>query len=456
MTPRSKRLVEYLSTLSKGTLPPQLLESATIALMDSVGCGLYGSRQRCGQIVNAFVLSEKSHGSATLYGCAFPVTPARAALANGTSTHGFEFDDTLYSQAHAGAVVVSSALAAAEQAQASGSQFLAGIVAGYEMMGRLVQALGIDHSIRGYHTTGVAGPVAATIAAGTVMGLDADQLLSAVGNACSAASGIKAFIQGTGGMTKRMHAGRAAESGVVACELARLGFTGPLEAIDGPFGLLQVIGTPGAHPELLDEALGAAFVINNTWVKLYPCCAGNFTALNALESLKHDHGFTAAQVKEIHIHTFRRGVVQNGGRNPKDSMAAQYSLPYCAAVAVAKNARDPAVFSEAQLQDPAIRELAARTVLSVDDELERIYPAQLGARVEVSLMNGQIVEATVLDPHGSPAHPVKPAEIEAKFRQLAASVKSPATIDRILAAVRALPVAPSLDALSSALREENI
>ena len=454
MTNRSKRLVEFLAGLPAENPGPALTGKATSALLDNLGCGLFGARQRWGQIVNKFVLSERSHGNATLFGSPNPVAPARAALANGTSTHGFEFDDTLYAQSHPGAVVVPAALAAAEQVQAPGALLLVGIIAGYEMMGRLVQALGIDHGNRGYHTTGVAGPIAATVAAGLIMKLDVDQLLSAIGNACSSASGIKAFTQGTGGMTKRMHAGRTAESGVVACELARHGFTGPLAAIDGSFGLLQVIGGSGARPEMLDDGLGASFAIDNVCVKVYPSCAVTHSTAHALESLKQEFRFTPDMIKEIRIHTSNRGVVQNGDRDPVDAMAAQYSLPYCAGVAVAKDPRNPSAFSEAQLRDPIVRQVSERTVLLVDEEMNRIYPTQLGARVEISLSSGQELQATVLDPHGSIADPCTPENIERKFRQLAASVKSPGAVDRILTAAHDLPNAPSMNALSAALREE--
>ncbi len=453
MTVRSHRLVEYLISLSHADLTSHLSQKAVITLLDNLGCGLYGSQQRWGHIVNEFVASEGSRGNATLYGCATPVAPARAALANGTSTHGFEFDDALYAQSHPGAVVVSAALAVAEQQQTSGARLLLAIIAGYEMMGRLVQALGIDHGNRGYHTTGVAGPIAATIAAGIVMNLDVDQTLAAIGNACSSASGIKAFTQGTGGMTKRMHAGRAAESGVVACELAKRGFTGPMAAIDGRFGLLEVIGASGVSPEFLDADLGSSFAIDEVWVKVYPSCAVTHSTIHALEMLKHEHAFGPDQIKRMRVYTSQRGLTQNGARDPKDTMAAQYSLPFCAGVAAAKDARDPAAFAEVNLRDPLVCSLAERTDIFVDENIDRIYPTQLGARVEVSLNDGREVQATILDQHGTRAAPCTVEDIENKFRQLAGSVKAPETVDRIVQCVLDLPRAPSLQKLSAALRE---
>jgi 2-methylcitrate dehydratase PrpD len=451
----SAHLVEYLVSLAQSELEPAHVERAKLCLLDNIGCGLYGSRQPWGRIVNAFALSEASRGTATLYGSDVAVAPARAALANGTSTHGFEIDDIIHGHSHPGAVVVSSALAAAEHVQASGRRLLAALVAGYEMMDRLGSALGLDHSHRGFHTTGIAGPVASAVAAGIVMELDSGRLLSAIGNACSGAAGIKAFTQGTGGMAKRMHAGRAAEAGLVACELAARGFTGPLQGIDGRFGLLEVVGGAGARPELLDRALGSSFAIDEVWVKVYPCCGAIHSALSAVESLKREHGFSASQIAVIRVHTNQRCVTQNAEPDPQDTMGAQYSIPFCMGVAVAGDARNPAAFSDSGLRDTVVRDLARRTTLALDPEIEKLYPDRLGARVAIELADGRKHEATVLDPPGSHADPCAPPAIENKFRLLAASVKSSGAIDRIIEAVRQLPDSPSVTGLSGALRENS-
>ena len=458
MASLSARLVEYLASLSEADLAPELMQSSTIALLDTVGCGLYGSQKKWGEIAKAFVLSEHSSGKATLYGCTSPIAPARAALANGTATHGFELDDIIQStQGHPGAVVVPSALAVAEQLGASGPRLLLAMVVGYEMFARVGRAFTVDYSHRGFHVTGVNGSIAATVAAAVIMRLEVPQLLSAIGIACSSASGIKAFIQGTGGMVKRWHAGRAAEAGVVACELAQRGFTGPKEGIDGKFGLLQVIGGQAARPEFLDANLGSTFAIaNEMWVKVYPCCGMLHSTLHALENLKQQHRFSPAQVSEIRVHTCRRAVDQNGDPNPQETMAAQYSIPYSAGVAVAKDPRDLMAFDETNLQDPVVRGLMSRTKLFVDEKIDRVYPLHLGARVEVSLTDGREIQDTVLDPYGSAADPCTPAVVEAKFRQLAGYVKDPATIESIIAAVRNMPSSSSVESLSKALREENL
>lgn len=457
MTTRSIRVIEFLLGLDERELAPRLSEHAAMAVLDNVACGLYGSIQEWGRIVSDFVLAEGGSGRATLYGSSRSVPPARAAFANGTSTHGFELDDIVQGAlTHPGAVVVSSALAAAEAYRASGARLLLAVIAGYEMMARLGLALGAEHNNRGYHTTGVAGPIASALAAAIVMKLPPQQVFAAVGIACSTASGIKAFTQGTGGMVKRMHAGHAAEGGVVACELAKRGFTGPTEGIDGRYGLLDVIGGSDKQPEALDADLGKSFAITQVWVKAYPCCGLIHSTSNALELLKAQHGLTTNNVEEIRILTGRRAVAQNGNPDPREPMAAQYSLQYSAGVAIAKDARDPVAYAQESLSDPDVRCVAARTRLEVDEEMDRLFPAHFAARAVVKTIDGRTFERTIVDPHGTPADPCTFEEIEAKFMRLAGQVKEAAAVERIRDSARALAASSNIDAFSRALREGNL
>ena len=452
MSTHSKQLVEHLVSLKPSLLDSAIGTHATMALLDTVGCGLYGAIQPWGRILREQMLSEGSRGKATLFGESVTVAPSRAALANGTASHGFELDDIIQGAlVHPGAVVIPAALAVAEHSGASGERLLLGIVAGYEVMARLGFALGAEHNTRGYHTTSVAGPIAATVAAGMVMGLSADNILSGIGIACSSAGGIKAFTQGTGGMVKRMHAGRSAETGVLACELALRGFTGPMAGIDGHFGLLEVIGGSDTDVGALTQKLGGDYAISRLWVKAYPCCGLIHSVSHAIEAIRAESALTPADVKNIVVHTSRRAVEHNGDPNPQETMAAQYSIPYCAGAAVVNNPRDPASFDEHGLRDSNIRRVAGLTQLRIDEKMDALYPAHFAARVQVRLHNDRQYERTVIDPHGTASDACDAAEIEAKFRLLAKPVKPVQHIDQVIATARALRGAPSVAALSAAL-----
>ena len=262
-----------LHELKLSKLPRSIVESAKWCVLDSLGCGLYGSREAWSEIMASEIDAEAPRGSSTMFGHPVKTSAAAAALCNGTASHGFELDDLLDEAiVHPGAIVVPAALAAAEAANASGERLLLGVIAGYEAMNRVGLALGLEPAHRGFHKTSLAGPIGAAVAAGIVMKLSTSELQSAVGLACSAASGIKTFATGAGGgMMKRMHAGRSAEAGVRMAQLASRGFSGPPTAIEGRFGLLEVFGGKTAEPEWLTKDLGERWAVQQVFVKVFPC-----------------------------------------------------------------------------------------------------------------------------------------------------------------------------------------
>ena len=447
---RSARMVEFLLSLKLEKLPVDLVRETRIRLLDGLGSGLYGAMMPWGKISAQVVYEEQSQGAATVYGNARPVAAARAALVNGTATHGIELDDiSPGAHVHPGAVVIPAALATAEQCNASGAQLLLGLIAGYEAMTRVGK--GIGEAGWGFHITGVAGPIGAAVASGVVQGLNFDQLMRAIGIACSSASGIKSFTQGSGGMVKRMHAGRGAESGVLACALARKGFTAPVAALDGKFGLLDVFGGDKAHPEALDQGLGEDYAVSRVWTKVYPCCGVIHTTAQALRALSVDNKVDPAAIQSIRVGTNKRAIALNCEVAPKETMAAQYSIPFTAGVALSRDPRDPRHYTGDALNDPLVCELARKVELYPDSEMEALYP-RYGTRAEVRLKDGRKFDAKLLDAHGTPADPCSEEEVKEKFRCLAEVTNSKESIARVLAAVEKIDTLPSVRPLSEALR----
>ena len=446
-------LVDFAIAMSRANVPDRVLKQARACLSDSLACGLFGARQPWGEMMAANALAESAAGPCTLLGRAETIHPAPAALVNGTAIHGFELDDLIVGAVvHPGAVVVPAALAAAEFSDASGLQLLLAVIAGYEAMARVSLALGAEPSQRGFHVTAVAGPIGAAFAAGVAMRLTADQLLAAIGLACSAASGIKSFAGGSGGgMVKRMHAGRSAEAGVRMCQLAARGFTGPRAAVDGRFGLLEVFGGMTANAERLTQELGSRWATDDIWVKVYPMCGGIHSAVQLLQQLRGDSPLKPDDIEQIRVGVSQFAARNNGEPAPVDTMGAQYSIPYCAAVALLADAKDPAMFSDDAIASPAFRAVARRVTLFVDEQAESAYPNRLGARVELHLKNGEVRSAALLDAHGTPADPCTEDERQTRFRRLAAAAMSSAAIDRILGAVNQVDSLPSVRALSQAL-----
>ena len=249
---------------------------------------------------------------------------------------------------------------------------------------------------------------------------------AAVGLACSTSSGIKTFAAGTGGgMMKRMHAGRSAESGARMAQLAARGFTAPPSAIDGRFGLLEVFGGKTTHPELLTSNLGKRWAIaERVYVKVYPCCSWIQAAVQQLVALRGPRPLDPHEIGAVRIGVSAYATKNNGEPAPIDTMGAQYSFPYCAALALTGDPADPVMYRDEAIPDTARRELARRVELHVDKEMEAAYPKHYGSRVQLELANGKRSESIVLDPHGMPGDPCTDAERLAKFSRLAAGLKT--------------------------------
>ena len=434
----SRELIEFIHALKLETLPPDIVQRAKGVLLDSLGCTLFGSLQPWSKIMAAEMLAEGSQGRSTIVGQKQMVAAPAAALCNGTATHGFELDDLLDEAiVHPGAIIVPAALAAAESVDAPGSKLLAGIIAGYEVLNRVGLAAGVEPAHRGFHKTTIIGPVGAAVAAGVIMNLNPGQLLAATGLACSTSSGIKSFAAGTGGgMMKRMHCGRAAESGVRMAQLAARDFTGPPTAIDGKFGLLEVYGGKTARPELLTEGLGKDWAMTSIFVKVYSCCSWIQGAVQQLVALRGPQPLKPDEINQVRIGVSAYAAKNNGEPAPVDIMGAQYSFPYCAALALAGDPTDPAMYLEKEIGNPERRALARRVELYTDDQMEAAYPKHYGSRIELVLASRERRTSFVLDPHGFPADPVTDPERIEKFTRLAGKAKPAARVADIAAAVQ--------------------
>jgi len=450
----ARALIEFVHGLSLETVPGNITESAKWCLLDSLGCALFGSQQPWAKIMAEEMLAEGSRGRSSIVGRKQTLAAPAAALCNGTATHGFELDDLLDEAiVHPGAIIVPAVVATAESIDAPGSRLLLGIIAGYEAINRVGLAIGVEPSRRGHHQTALAGPVGAAVAAGVVLNLNPEQLITAVGLACSTASGTKSFAAGTGGgMMKRMHAGRAAEAGVRMAQLAARGFTAPPTALDGHFGLLEVFSGKSARPEQLSLDLGKHWALERVYVKVYSCCAWIQAMVQQLVALRGPQPLKPQEVKRLRVGVCSYSARNNGSVAPPDTMGAQYSLPYCAALAATANPSDPAMFAPDAINEPSRRELARRVELVVDPEMEAAYPKHYGARVELELANGERRTSAVLDPHGMPADPCTETERLDKFTRLASHVKPAAAVAEIIRKARGADHLKSVQELTALLR----
>ena len=451
-------LLDFLASLRFEDLPDSAVEATSALVLDQLTCGLLGMEMEWTRTLRAVVAGPgapaPAGATARLYGDPTPVSPEVAALVNGTAGHGFDLDDLHFgTMSHPGCVIVPAALATALATGADGRALLVAVAAGYEPMLRTGLAAGLRYGELGFHATGVLGPLGAAVAASRLLdGGGSARIVDAIGLAASLGSGIKAFNEVGPGMVKRLHAGRAAESGILAARLAAGGYAGPRRALTARYGLARVLAL-GEGPDVgaLDRELGEPFLVEDVYIKPYAACGAVHGAVQAAELIAEDcPQLGEADIREVVVGTSPRAIEQNSNPEPVDVMAAQYSTEVCVAIALLGGAADPRRFVAAGEDpgDPA-RVLARRIRLEVDARARDRYPDPNEGVVEVTLADGS---TRARRGSSSPASSRGWTVAADKFHAVCAARLSRERRDRVLGAVRALadggPVAACLEPLA--------
>ncbi len=444
---RSAELAEFLSGLH-GSVAPEHVAAACNCVIDTLGVMAFGAEQPWSRAAARHALATGAGGPCTIVGRPDRASPAMAAFANGAAAHAFELDD-VHEEAinHPGAVVVPAALAVAEDLDASGQAFLEAVVVGYEAMGRAGLAVGpVSHMLAGFHPTSMSGVFGAAAAAAHLRGFDTERLNHALGVAASLASGTMEFTS-SGGMAKRIHAGRAAEGGMLAASLVAGGFEGAWDGLAGTYGFSRVF-TSDPRPELLTERLGERWMIDEVTIKPYAACSDVHPMIQATAELVAEHGIAAGRIERIVVYGTTKAAELNDMDGTESVMAAQYSAGFNIAAAVLADPADPATYHADRIADPALAALQAKVARTLPDPaFDATYAWKQGARVGIHLTDGRVLERTVHGQKGSMHDPLSDDEIEGKFQTLAAGRLDPAVPE----VVRSLPDRP-VDDLTRLLR----
>jgi 2-methylcitrate dehydratase PrpD len=438
-------------------LPAEVRDRATDLTLDLLGVAIRGSSEASSEPVRAVVRGYDNVDGSSGIGLASRLAPAAAALLNGTAAHSIELDDvTRESSLHPGVAVIPAAFAVAEQRGAPGRAFLEAVVAGYEVVIRVGNALNPASAYeRGFHPTGVAGAFGAAAAAARVMGLDGAGIGRALGIAGTMASGSMEYLS-DGSWTKRLNAGWAAHVGVMAAEFAAAGFTGPTSALEGRFGVLHAY-TDAPRPELLTEGLGESYQITRVAIKPYACCRYNHGLIDGALRLRAEHAIDPAAVRRI-----RLGVLSAGAplvaepieqkRVPRNPVDAQFSAPYATAIALVFGAAGAPEYRQQVVDDPRIRALTAVTDCYTSAELDARYPERWPAAVEIEMTDGRIHRTRVEFALGEPENPLSGEALRGKFRELVGDRLSAIEAQRLQDAILSLHAAPSVRHIADALR----
>ncbi|HEX4329737.1 MAG TPA: MmgE/PrpD family protein [Burkholderiales bacterium] len=439
-------LARFAAGLTLAAVPAPVVARARNCIIDTVGVAAFGSRFPWSQAVARYAGRFGAGGPCTVLGMPqLRLQAPMAALVNGAFAHAFEQDSLRKPGAgvHPGAVLLPAALAAAEQAGASGEKLLQAFIAGCEVMFRIGAASKHSSEALGFHAPGLTGPYGAAIAAGVVMGLSAEQLAHALGIAGSLSSGLLAFTKSAGGgEVKRLHLGRAAEAGVLAAGLAAEGFGGPETILEGRYGFLEAY-CRDADASKLTVDLGERWEVERICIKAYPCHVTAHTPVESLRTLMAEHGFAGDEVESIALSVSGKVLSHHDIRAPADLMQAQYSVPFCVALALYRDPSDPRSFNQEALADPRIATACRGILLQGYGQADGAKGAWQ-SRLDVQLRDGRRFSVDRETFRGAPEQPLDDAATDAKYRRLTTDLAA-GTSERWLSSLRGLGGPAQLD-----------
>lgn len=442
MATPSEHLATFAEQLKFEAIPSDVIARVKLHILDILGIGVAASNLEYARIITETVRAWGGQPESTVirYGDRLPVPSA--VLANGSFTHGLDFDDThAASITHASTCVVPAALAMGEALHADGKTVLTAAVVGYEVITRLGAAAPGAFHHRGYHATPICGAFAAGMVAGKLMGLTADALANTLGICGSQAAGLQAFLD-DGSWTKRLHPGWAAHGGVVAAQLASRGFLAPKTVLEGRFGLYAThVGPEAFDPHGLTRDLGQEWESGRIAFKPYPVCHFSHASMDAALALRQKH--------ELHPEDIVSGQVLvpeaivpivceplADKQAPTTTYGALFSLPFCVASNLLYGHARLDSFMETALRDQAVLETAAKIGYDVEPWPE--FPDSFPGGLRLTLRDGRILEWREAINRGHPDNPMEPWEVQEKFRDNARRALPTERIDAVISATERL------------------
>ncbi len=439
----TRAIAEFVSGLTFERIPLAVIERIKLLMLDSLGCGIYGADLEWCCILRNTLEGLDATRTTSIWGTAVRLSSPHAALVNGTQVQSFELDDVHRKAVlHVGAVTLPALIAVAEShATLSGREFLAAAVAGYEVGPRVGLCMGQEHIGQGWHSGATVGIFSAAAGAARALALDADQTVHALGIAGTQSAGLMAAQYGA--MVKRMHAGRAAQSGLYGALLAKHGFTGIVDVFEAPYGGFCTTFSRSQDRFNLDElssGLGERFETMRIALKFYSCVGSNHTTLDAISDIRKRRPFALDDINTIVVYGSQVSVDHVGWPyRPEGLTAAQLNLPFCVATLLIEGDAFVDQFTPDCLSDEARRALSRRVKVVHDPAITALGPAfRHKVRVEVNFCDGSMEHESREAPRGSEQSFAGADDIVAKFRKLTRGAMAAKRQDALIDAVMRL------------------
>jgi 2-methylcitrate dehydratase PrpD len=423
----TRRIAEFVSRLTYEQIPAEVRERIKLLILDSLGCAIYGANLEWCRILRGTLEKLDATRTTSIWGTNARLSSDHAALVNGTQVQGFELDDVHRKAVlHVGAVTLPALIAVAEShAKLSGREFLTAAVAGYEIGPRVGLCMGQEHIGQGWHSGATVGIFSAAAGAARALGLDAEKTVHALGIAGTQSSGLMAAQYGA--MVKRMHAGRAAQSGLYGALLAANGFTGIVDVFEAPYGGFCTTFSRSQdrfNLDALSADLGRKFETMGIALKFYSCVGSNHTTLDALADIRKRRPFKLDEIEEIVVYGSQVTADHVGWPyKPEGLTAAQLNLPFCVATLLIEGDVFVDEFTPDCVDDAARIALSRKVRVLHDPDITALGAAHRHkVRVEVKFRDGTVERETREAPRGSEQSFASADDIVAKFRKLTRAV----------------------------------
>jgi 2-methylcitrate dehydratase PrpD len=407
-------LARKVVEIKHSELPENVIFKAKLCFLDFLAVAIRGSKSPSAEVVKEIFNSQ---GEATVLG-SDRLNSMDAAFCNGIFAHSLDLDDGhRYAQLHPGCTVIPAALAVAEVREKTGTELIEAIVAGYQVSIALGKLSNPIHRNNGFHSTGTCGTLGAAAAACKLMNLPKEKIINALGLAGTQASGLLESDH-SGSMAKHLHAGKAAQAGVLSAFLAEKDFTGAKSIIDGKQGFYRamVLNTDISNIETRWKTVDMdSYHILDVYFKQYPLCRHLHSSIDAILIIKEKmkiEGIKLDDIDTIKVRTYKIAA-EHDNYHPETIEDVRQSLPFAIAISLINGAPN---IGNMDIND-LTSTLASKIIIETDKKLEGSYPDKRPSEITVETEN-QIYTQLVNLPHGEPENPLDMHDLMDKFQGL--------------------------------------
>jgi 2-methylcitrate dehydratase PrpD len=416
-------VARFITGADLASVPSEVRHLACRSILDGLGLAIAGSRSRASAIARDEIAGYGVLAPhASVLGADLRAPARFAAFLNGLSIHADDFDDTQLASApdrvyglltHPTAPVLPAALALGERDDRSGADILMSYLIGVEVETKIAEAIDPRHYNDGFHSTATAGAIGSGAAAARILELDLDRTAICLGIAASQAAGLR---ENFGTMTKPFHAGRAAESGVLAASLAGAGFTAAPNILEARRGFFHAAGGTFDRGVVVGR-LGSPWTFADPGVSIKPYPSGSLThpAMGAMLDLIESHDIQPDQVRRVRVGANRHMPNALIHHRPTNDLEAKFSMEFCMAILLLERRAGLPQFTDAVVNRPDVKAMIERVVFEADESADAGGFREMTSLIEIELVDGSVFRARAEFGKGSPSNPMGDDEVIDKF-----------------------------------------